>query len=529
MQPRNIIAAILTLPLLSGLAMAHEEKDQDRVGTVQFQNSCAPEVQQELTRGVAMLHSFWFTAGEQTFRGVLAKDPSCGIADWGIASVLMQNALAGVGATPKGAEQAQAAIDAGRQAGTKTQRERDYIEAVAAYYQDWAARPEKARQLSRALAYEALAAKYPDDDEAQIFSALYTVGTQSQADQTYAAYKKAAAILEKEFAKYPNHPGVAHYLIHAYDAPPLAQQGLAAARLYANLAPDAPHALHMPSHIFTRVGEWSESAATNRRSFDVAIRNGDIAEAYHASDYEVYAYLQLGRDDSALAGMRSALANKPSSPVSPAYNYAAAAMPARYALERGDWCGAMLLEPAGGKIAYTEALTWFARSIGAARCGDAAAAERNAAELTGLYKTLVDSGNAYWAKEVDVQRRAAAGWIAFANKHPDEGLRLMREAADMEDQNEKHIVTPGRVLPARELLGDMLMEAGQPALAMIAYEMSQQREPNRFRGYYGVARAAAAAGDKEKASASYAKLLILAKDAEDPRPELTQAKAYTAR
>lgn len=533
MRFRTFIASIAALLFMSGIAISHDEhadhEGHGKVGKVNFANSCAPAVQADFARGVAMLHSFWFGAGEQTFRDVLAKDPSCAIANWGIASILMSNPLSGAGPTPKDAEKAQAAIDLGRRIGAKTQRERDYIESVAAYYQDWANRPERTRQEARAKAFEALAAHYPDDDEAQIFSALYIAGTQSQADQTYAAYLKAAAILEKEFAKYPDHPGVAHYLIHVYDAPPIAAQGLTAARRYAEIAPDAPHALHMPSHIFTRVGAWEDSASTNRRSYEAAIKGNEFPEAFHASDYEVYADLQLARDAAALGAIEDAFKVTVRSPAPPTVSYASAAMPARYAVERGDWRAAMQLAPAAGGVPYTEAITWFARALGAARSGDVTAAEQDAAELAVRHKTLVETGNGYWATEVDVQQRAAAGWIAFAQKKTDDALKLMREAADLEDKNEKHIVTPGRILPARELLGDMLLEAGQPALALEAYEASQHREPNRFRGYYGAARAAEAAGDRDKATAYYGKLLALAKNADTQRPELARAAAYVAR
>jgi tetratricopeptide (TPR) repeat protein len=532
MRLRTVTASIAALLLASGVAFSADDhaghEGHGKLGTVAFPNSCAAAVQADFTRGVAMLHSFWYGAGEQTFRDVLAKDPSCAIATWGIASILMQNPLAGVGPTPKDAEKAQAALELGQRTGAKTERERDYIAAVAAYYQDWASRPERARQEARAKAYEALAARYPDDDEAQIFSALYIAGTQSQADQSYAAYRKAAAILEKEFAKYPDHPGVAHYLIHSYDAPPIAAQGLTAARRYAGIAPDAPHALHMPSHIFTRVGAWEESAATNRRSFLVAVNSNELPEAYHASDYAVYADLQLARDAAARAVMDEVFQVKVSLPAPQAYPYAAAAMPARYAVERGDWRGAAQLAPAAG-TPFTEAITWFARALGAARAGDVAAAEASASELAARQKALAEAGNAYWAREVEVQQLAAAGWIAFAQKKTDDALKLMRDAADREDRNEKHIVTPGRILPAREMLADMLLEAGQPALALKEYETSQQREPNRFRGYYGAARAAEAAGDRDKAAAYYGKLLVLAKDADTERPELVRARAFVVR
>ena len=528
MKLRTLIAGATALLFTTAAALCHDEHEghagRGQVGNVNFSNSCAPAVQADLARGVAMLHSFWFSAGEQVFRDVLAKDPNCAIAYWGIASLLMMNPLGGVGPLPKDAEKAQAMIELARQIQT-TPRERAYVEAVGAYYQDWAGRPERARQEARSKAYEALAASYPDDDEAQIFSALYIAGTQSQADQTYAAYARAAAILEQQFAKHPDHPGIAHYLIHSYDAPPLAARGLAAARLYAGIAPDAPHALHMPSHIFTRVGAWEDSASTNRRSFEAAIKGGELPEASHASDYAVYADLQLARDAAARSAMEDAFKVK-APPSQGAVAYASAAMPARYALERGDWLAAKQLSPAAGGLPYTEAITLFARAIGAARSGDAAAAEQNASDLAVRHQKLVDAGNVYWAREVEIQQRAVAGWIAFARKNVDDALKLMREAADLEDRNEKHIVTPGRILPARELLGDMLYEAGQPALAVKEYEASQQREPNRFRGYYGAARAAEAAGDRDKAAMYYGKLLTLANSADTERPELARAKAY---
>src|SRR5262245_2190078 len=270
MKPRFIHLWVAVALAVSSPAPANDTDSQiGPLGKVTFPTSCDPKVQASFERAVAMLHSFWYSAGEQAFRDVLKADPQCAIATWGIASILMSNPLGGQGASPKGAEVAQAAIDEGRRIGAKTERERDYIEAVAAYYKDFSTLPERERQLARAKAYEALAQKYKTDDEAQIFYALYLAGTQTQADQTYAAYLKAAAILEDEFKKFPDHPGLAHYLIHSYDAPPIADKGLIAARRYAGIAPAAPHALHMPSHIFTRVGSWQESVATNTKSRDV--------------------------------------------------------------------------------------------------------------------------------------------------------------------------------------------------------------------------------------------------------------------
>ena len=527
----------LQLSLLAALALpvpatAHEGDSPSGVlGKVAFANSCDAKVQKELQTAVAMLHSFWFDAGEAEFRRVLAGDPSCAIATWGIAALQMNNPLAGQGASPKGVEIALAALEQGRKIGAKTERERDYIEAVATYYADFANRAERTRQADRAQAYEALAAKHPSDDEAQIFSALYTAGTQSQADQTYAAYLKAAAVLEKQFVKYPDHPGVAHYLIHSYDAAPIAPKGLPAARKYATLAPDAPHALHMPSHIFTRVGAWADSAATNRRGADVAKKNNgpnDLIDAFHAADYMTYAYLQLGRVEQArkvLEEFRATTSPNPAIFVGP---YAQAMMPARAALERGEWAAAAQLPSLGSRFAFVEAITTFSRALGAARKGDAAGAEVETAKLEAQHKALVEAKNNYWATEVEVQRISAAAWIAKAKGQNDEALRLMRSAADAEDRSEKHIVTPGRVLPARELLGDMLMELEQPAAALKEYEMSQQREPNRLRGWTGAAAAADAAGERDKARAHYAKLVELTRDADTPLPEVTLAKTKLA-
>jgi hypothetical protein len=533
MNTRTLLLAVsASLAFSTGSAFAHEDDaGKGQLGRVKFSNSCDPKVQPLLETGVAMLHSFWFSAGEKTFRDVLAQDPSCAIANWGIAAILMSNPLAGAGASPKGAALAHEAIEQGRRVNPKTQRERDYIEAVAAYYEDWSNRPERVRQQARAKAFEALADRYPDDDEARIFSALYITSTHSQADQTFAAYLKAAAILEKQFVKYPDHPGVAHYLIHSYDAPPIAKQGLPAARRYASIAPAAPHALHMPSHIFTRVGAWEDSAATNIRSAAVAKKGvNESAEAYHATDYTVYAYLQLARDGDAKRAMEEAL--KVTTGILPAQQfiaqYAMAAMPARYAMERGAWREAMQLQPQPSKIQFADAITYFARALGAARSGDTAAAQKDAEELTRLHKELQDAKNNYWATEVEIQRLAVAGWIALTQGKSDDAQKFMRAAADLEDKNDKHPVTPGRVVPARELLGEMLLELKQPALALKEFEASQVREPNRFRGYYGAARAAEAAGERRKATDYYAKLADLAKKADTQRPELARARAYVA-
>src|SRR5438067_10350655 len=450
----HIAAPLIALSLAaSSVALAQQG---EKLGKIEFPNSCSLAVQEKFLRGVAMLHSFYYSAAQKAFEEVAAEDNSCTIAAWGYASILMLNPLQGIGTSPENAQLARAAIDKARKMGAKTERERDYLEAVAAYYEDFTNRPERARQLARAKAYEALAAKYPGDDEAQIFYALYLTGTQTASDQTYSAYLKAAAILEKQFAKHPDHPGVAHYLIHSYDAPPIAQQGMPAARLYARIAPDAPHALHMPSHIFTRVGEWSDAAATNRCSADAAQRSNDPDDALHALDYMTYAYLQLGRDGDARKTWDEARTLTGINPARATAYYALAAMPARYVVERGAWREAATLAPSPSNFPFTEAMTHFARALGAARSGDPAAAQEDLEKIVALRDRLKAAKIDYWANEVEVMRLASLAWVALAQKGSDEALALMRQAADLEDRSEKNIVTPGRLLPARELLGDML-------------------------------------------------------------------------
>jgi len=517
--------AVLLVFLLLGIPVFGQAQSKDQLGKVDLQNSCSPAVQESFQRAVAMLHSFRYAETEKAFREVLAQDPSCAIATWGVAAILMANPLASVGPPPQWAERAQAAIDQGRKIGARTQRERDYIEAGAAYYEDWANRPERTRQLNRARAFEALAARYPTDDEAQIFYALYLAATQSLADQTYKTYLTAAETLEKQFAKHPDHPGIAHYLIHSYDAPPIATQGLPAARRYASIAPAAPHALHMPSHIFTRVGAWAESAATNERAAVAAKQDRDADQQVHAMDYMTYAYLQLARDGDARRVMEETAAV--TGFTSHAGPYGQAAIPARYAIERGDWKRAVTLEPRTSKFPYTAALTHFARALGAARSGDAVAAEKDVQELARIRDTLKAAKNEYWATEVEVSRLGAAAWTALALGKREEALGLMHSAADIEDKNEKHIVTPARIVPARELLGEMLLELKRPADALKEFEASHVREPERFRGYVGAAQAAAQSGDKAKAKRYFARLVELAGQG-TARPELAQARAFLA-
>jgi len=495
----------------------------EQLGLVSFANSCTPAVQASFERAVALLHSFWWQEGERTFREVLRRDPKCAIATWGIAAILIGNPFL-VGPTPAQAQQAEAAIARGRAIGAKTERERFYIEAVAQYYEGFPDRAHGARLHALSEAFEKLAARFSEDDEAQIFSALYLTATQEPSEQTFATALQAAAILEVQFQKHPDHPGVAHYLIHSYDYPGIAAQGLSAARRYSEIAPSAPHALHMPSHIFTRVGAWPDSVASNVRSASAAKAENASVDQLHAMDYLVYADLQLARDLDARRVVEEAPGVQDDEQIRAA-PYALAAIPARYALERGAWTEAALLQPRATRFAGAAALTYFARALGAARSGDAAAAEHNVQELACIVDALKAEKDGYWTTEVEVQRMGGAAWVAFARGDRKAALDLMTAAADLEDKSEKSAISPARLAPAHELLGDMLLESGKPAAALAEYERSQLRDPNRFRSLYGAGQAAAQSGDRDRARYYFTKLIDMA-GAGKGRAEMEAARRF---
>jgi len=522
--------------IFSGLAvqvvLAHDDdpkqaagRTPEQLGKVGFPTSCDPKVQAQFERGVALLHSFWFPEGRKTFLDVLQADPSCSIAYWGIGVNRMLNPFNGQPAESVLLE-GRAAVDKALAAPAKTQRERDYVEAIAALYT-----PEQAPWRERVLRYEKameqLAQRYPEDTEAAIFYALALNVAADPNDKTYARPLKAAAILEPIVAAQPEHPGAAHYLIHSYDYPPIAHKGLPAARKYAAIAPSAAHAQHMPSHIFTRVGAWEDSIEANRRAEATARKNNTPDDILHALDYQAYAMLQLARDTDAQRAVERGEAEAARYERSPGA-YALAAGGARYAMERGDWKMAAQLEPRASKFPYADATIHFARAIGAARSGDADSAQKDVAQLARLRDTLAARKDAYWTGQVEVQRLSAQAWVELALGRHESALTMMREAADLQDASEKATVTPGYIGPARELLGEMLLELKEPALALKEFEVSARHDPNRFRGTHGSALAAAQAGDVAKARAYNAKLLELAGKG-DTRPELRQAKAWISR
>jgi hypothetical protein len=522
MALRRIIPALAFTLSAASAAVAGPSGD---LGTIDFPNSCTAAVQLPLQRAVALLHSFWWDRAEDAFREVLKEDPSCTIAAWGIATVRMGNPF-GAGPGAADAEAAQTALAQGNQTPAKTDRERDYVKAAAAYYDGFPTKPHGVRLRALSDAFEGLAVKYRDDDETQIFSGLYLAATQPPFEKSLDRAKRAVLILNEQFAKHPNHPGVAHYLIHANDFPAIADQGLYAASCYASIAPAAPHALHMPSHIFTRVGLWQQSAETNRKSRDAAKLAGNITEQLHAYDYWAYADLQLARDIEARELI--ALSGQLTEP-GRAADYARAAIQARFAVERGKWKeAAELPSPDDSKFPYTSAIRFFARGLGAARTGSADAAEHDLTRLHDAAAAMAAVRDGYWVTEIEVQELALKAWIAQVRGDHAQALTLMRAAADKEDRSEKSAVSPGRLVPARELLGDMLLEDGQAPEALVAYEMSQKRDPKRFRALWGAGQAADASGETGKARTYYTQLVDMA-GAGEARVELVAARDWLAK
>ncbi|WP_428673106.1 hypothetical protein [Reyranella sp.] len=506
---------------------AFGQTDDSKLGKVHFKTSCKPEAQRLFDRAMLYQHSFWYRASQRVFSDALNADPDCTIAYWGVALSLLWNPHAPPPA--KNLADGAAALAKAKAMGAKTEREREYLDALGAMYADFDKIDHRTRMLAYTNAMERLAGRYPTDDEAQIYYALALNTSASPADKTYASQLKGAAILELIAKRQPEHPGVAHYLIHLYDAPAIADRGLEAARRYAKIAPAAAHAQHMPSHIFTRLGHWQESIASNLESGRVAKEGNEGADQLHAMDYLVYAYLQLGLDrkaDDMIAEMKTVTSFTEAYPMGP---YALAASPARYAVERGDWKGAASLPVRLTTLAHVQAITHFARAVGAARSGDAAAAEASIAKLIELRDTLAQAKDAYWSEQVDIQRQTATAWLLFAQGKQGDALKTMSAAADAEDKSEKHPVTPGVPKPARELYGEMLLESGMAKEALAAFEATLLKEPNRLGAFAGAARAADRTGDSAKAVEYFAKVVALGGNADKTRTEVDEARSFLAK
>jgi hypothetical protein len=509
------LSAFAVAAIFVGAAQA--QSVEDRLGKVHFETSCTPAAQEFFDRGMLYQHSFWYSAANRTFEDVLKEDSSCGIAYWGIALTYLYNPHAPPppDKLPLGLE----AVKKGQAIGAKTQRERDYIDAIAAMYVDYDKLDHRTRVQNYLKAEEQVAARYPNDDEAQIAYAITLNVAASPTDKTYANQLKGAALLEPIFKRQSQHPGVAHYLIHLYDSPALAEKGIEAAKRYSKIAAAAPHAQHMPSHIFTRVGYWKESIDSNRESARIAKLEGEQHDQAHAMDYLVYAHLQLAQDRDAKAvvdelnGLQFKLDRFPGP-------YAVAASQARYVFERGDWKGAAELQPRPSKYAYADAITYFARAVGAARSGNPSAAKADIAKLVELGDKLKGANDPYWSNIVDIQQQVASAWVLYAEGQHDAALKSMSVAADAEDKTDKHPVTPGPLAPARELYGAMLLDRGMPKEALEAFEAVLKKEPNRLVAYIGAAKSSAAVGDQAKTQQYSAHIVRLVADGDNARPEL---------
>jgi tetratricopeptide (TPR) repeat protein len=534
--------AALVAPLLliaSTFAVAEETSSVDgqaQLGKVDFPVSCSPAAQQQFNRAVAILHSFWYEEAIKAFGAVTETDADCAMGHWGVAMSYW---------TPLWATPTEAALKAGsaavRQAqaiGAKTDRERDYIEAIATFYRDYDKLDHRTRSGTYAQLMEQLYVHYPDDREAATFYALALDATALPSDKTYSNQKKAAAILEKIFVDQPDHPGVAHYLIHSYDSAALAEHGLPAAICYAKIAPAVPHALHMPSHIFTRLGQWQDSIRSNRAASEAGQtyarqqfgQGVAWAESLHALDYLAYAHLQLAQDHEAKKVLDQITAFRKVAPEGPIAAYALAAVPARYVIERRDWPQAAALSLPSlafpwDKYPWTAAMVTFSRALGAARTGDFSGAQAEIDRL-GSARDASSQKDKYWADQIEVQRQAAVAILAHVRGQDEEALAELESAASLEATMDKHPVTPSPIVPMRELLGDLLLEMNQPAQALSAYEQSLTKDPNRFRSVYGAAKAAERSGDVTKAKAYYQELAALGRNADSERPELAEAKAY---
>jgi hypothetical protein len=544
MNHRKVLSFSIALTLaLSGRVLCdtghqHTEGDPSKLGKVRFPISCGAASQKRFDVALAMLHSFWYAKSDKAFSELAAADPGCAMAHWGVAMSRFHQIWEAP--PPDDLKAGVAAMAAARVAGAKTERERDYIEALGVYYD----KADTVDHVTRFLAYEKamadLAAKYPKDPEASIFYALTLNGVALAVppDKTYARQKKAGAILEPIFRKMPQHPGVAHYIIHSYDFPTLADRGLDAARRYSKIAQDSPHALHMPSHIFTRLGLWEDSISSNLAS--AAAARNDLQrtmpgafsfDELHAMDYLAYAYLQTGRDAEARKVVADASRAEKFDKENFAVAYALSAIPARLALERRDWKAAtsVTLMPAGfawSRFPWTESTVVFTRAVGFAKSGDIASARGEVDRLEKLRDSLQTTGNRYWGDQVEISRREASAWLARALNKDSDALELMRSAAKLEDSTDKHPVTPGPILPAHEQLGDLLVELGKPVEALAEYRADLAASPNRLNGVYGAARAARLAGDAASARADYAKLIELCGLGDGARDQVAEARAY---
>ena len=537
---------LLVAASIFALASPGEEAGHDhgpQIGKVAFDTTCNATAKAHFQRGLAWLHSFEYQRAERGFADAAAADPACGIAYWGVAASYYHPLWAAP--TPDEYKKATAALAKAREVGARSQRENDYIAALGAFYDGGDRIDHKTRVLAYEAALDRLHQRFPNDREAAVFHALSLIAAGTlDSDPEYGRERKAAALLNDVLKQEPDHPGVSHYLIHGFDYPALADLALPAARRYATIAPDSAHAQHMPSHIFTRLGLWDEAVSSNRAA-EAAAKSwakssgmvGVWDQQLHAMDYLAYAYLQTGRDADAERVFAELKAIGQGVPPTPTAAYAATAIPARVLLERRQWSKAAASDlPAGimgleavSKYKWSEANLRFAKAVGAARSGNAAAAREEVASLQKIEASIpVRPGEYDWGKQVSIERQIAEAWLALAEGRKEEAVRIMRGAADLDDATEKHPVTPGAVLPAREQLGELLLELGRPSEALAEYEASLKRAPKRLGGLYGAARSARLAGDSAKAGRYFAELKDVTKGGDGTRAEVKEARAFEA-
>lgn len=537
-------ACVLALAAPSTAQQQHEHAalpvTTGNYGQVHFPITCSPKVQQSFVDAVAMLHSFHFPATGKAFTAITEAEPDCAMAWWGLAISQRLNPLLPPFST-EALRRGWQAIEHARAAPPRTERERDWIEALAAFFQDSEHVDQHARTLAYEAAMERFAAKYPDDDEAQIFYALAINEAVDLSDKTYARQLKAGQILENVQARLPDHPGVTHYIIHTYDYAPLAEHGLAAARRYAAIAPASGHALHMPSHIFSTLGLWKEAIPADLAAIAsyteyfgaidprVAGKPTLMPRNYHSLDFLTNAYMQLAQNQKAAALLAPFRAVTEPTPLFYAAHTGFAAAFVRYDFDRSAWAEAAALPIPTTPYPQAEAISWFGRAVGAARSGDPAAAKVNLDHIRALGGKLADAGNAYWAEQVKIQEMAAAAWIVQAEGQQDEAVRLMRAAAELEDRSEKSIAMENRLSPMHEMLGEMLLATGEPATALREFETSLRVAPNRYRSIAGAAKAAGAIGNRDAMMTWNERLLQLTSEADTQRPEMMAAQTFMAK
>jgi len=523
-----LVLALVMPPRAGAQEHVHPIGDVEAVGQVDFPTLCAPGVQADFNRAVAMLHSFWYHAAEQAFGEIVERDPRCAMAHWGVGMTRFHQLWERP--TPEDMRVGNVALQAAGLLAALgdsvvSPREADFVKALAEIFGGRAEPDYLGRKLAYERRMEELHAANPEDTEATVFYALALLGTAaaSPPDSTYARQRKARAILEGVLAQHPEHPGVTHYIIHASDFPALARGGLAAARRYAQIAPDAPHARHMPTHIFTRLGLWNESIQSNLAAAESARRQDWTGEELHASDYLTYAYLQRGRDVAArgIVASLSEMATRLSDtdPNYPAGIYALAAIPARYAVERREWAEAAALQAPEGwfpedRYCWAKGTLRFANALGAVRMGDLQGARQAIADLRKCEAELRATGEAMWANRLLVDRRIVEAELMHADGDPDRALSVLRSAADLDDGSDKPPITPGSIVPARELLGELLLKLDRPAEALAAFQASLQNAPRRLHSLEGARAAAEAAGRDDLVEQYGAELRELTREAE---------------